>query len=197
MFVWCLSCVGRSESPPQHLYRIMARVLTGPFQTSQPLSFDSFLGWIYWNVLSLSCCMMHISFRFNFLTDGTAFSSSILWYNKEYIVDSMLSWPILSVVKQQQTMTFPPPMLYSWYQAFVPKCSLISAQIILLWSHMSKENSSRSFCLSRCVLLQISPSFNVVLTAKVSYSKKKNLFSLYLMVDAPILISTVGSVTTF
>lgn len=40
---------------------------------------------------SLSCWIVHFCFNFNLLLDGITFPSSILWYNKEFMVDFLMS----------------------------------------------------------------------------------------------------------
>lgn len=92
---------------PQHLKRIKIRALTGPFQNSPFRSFQQFFGGftgMFWVIV-----MLHgpHPLQSNFWTDGLTFSSSTLWYNKEFIVDSMtVSWPGPVAAKQPQTMTF-------------------------------------------------------------------------------------------
>ena len=113
--------------------------------TTSISSFWAIPWWIYLYLWDHYPVGRSTSSALTFLTDGQTFCSSTLWYEREFIVDSVIaSYPGPEAAKQPQTIRLPPPcftvgMRFFWSRAVFGVCQ---TWLLVLWPNNSVFDSS-------------------------------------------------------
>lgn len=120
MFEGFIACTARFKSPHSISIGLRFKLWLGSSRTLHFFLLSHSLVDLLEYFECYESCMVHI--RFSFIFGEITFSSSIHWYNREFTVDSMMSWPGPATQKQPQTMTFLPPCFAVEYEVLVLKC---------------------------------------------------------------------------